>query len=123
VTLVGLDPPRHTEVRLPPSGYHIGSGFDALVLYATRDQLTVKYTREDSVVQGYTLHLEGICVDAGLVASYERADAAGRTRLPALSEGQPVGRAFGREFLVAIRDAGTFMDPRVCKDWWVAAGC
>jgi hypothetical protein len=31
-----------------------------------------------------------------------------------------LGRATGAEVGVAIRDKGSFMDPRSLKDWWVA---
>jgi hypothetical protein len=89
-----------------------------LVLYAGQERLTLKYTGEDNVVAGYTLHIEGICVEPNLLALYEDMDAAGRSRLPALRTGQAFGRTYGDEVGIAIRDAGRFMDPRVRKDWW-----
>jgi hypothetical protein len=64
------------------------------------------------------LHLENICVDANLLALYRQLNAAGRSKLPALWPGQPIGRAPGREIEVAIRDSGAFLDPRSRKDWW-----
>ena len=118
VTLLALRT-RHREVlHVPPSGYTIGSGYQVLVLYASGNRITLKYTREDNVVQGYTLHLEGICVDPDLLRLYRSLDAAGRTTLPALRGGQPFARAANNEVLVAIRDTGMFMDPRSKKDWW-----
>lgn len=95
-----------------------GGGYQAMVLYATEDRLTLKYTREDNVVQGYTLHLEGICVEPSLLALYRQNDASGRGHLPGLRERQPVGRARGAEVKLAIRDVGSLMDPRSYKDWW-----
>ena len=38
--------------------------------------------------------------------------------LPGLRNNQPLGAALGYEIQVAVRDAGTFMDPRSHKDWW-----
>jgi len=38
--------------------------------------------------------------------------------LPALRNNQALGQALGFEIKVAIRDAGSFMDPRSQKDWW-----
>jgi hypothetical protein len=73
---------------------------------------------KSNVVQGYTLHLEGLCVDPGLLASYRQWNAAGRGQLPALRAGQAVGRARAARVGVAIRDTGSFMDPRSAKDWW-----
>jgi len=117
VTLVDLAATPGEPVLLPPSGYAIGSGYAALVLYAAPDRITLKYTREDNVVSGYTLHLEGLCVAPELLALYSQADAAGRALLPALRAGQLIGRT-GDALGVAIRDNGAFLDPRSRKDWW-----
>ena len=118
VTLLGMGTTAGEVLRLPDSGYDIGSGYDALVLYATETRLTIKYTREDNVVRGYTLHLENVCAEPGLLSLYRQLNAQGRRTLPALRPGQPLGRATGSEILVAVRDTGNFMDPRSRKDWW-----
>jgi hypothetical protein len=118
VTLAALVTSPEEPVYTPHSGYDIGEGYQALVLYASPERLTLKFTAEDSVVYGYTLHLEGLCVDPALLALYRRCDAEGRQFLPALRGGEPIGRARTTELGVAIRDAGTFMDPRSRKDWW-----
>ncbi len=118
VTLLGMRTTPGETIHLPGRGVSIGSGYEALVLYATESRLTIKYTREDNVVSGYTLHLEDLCVDANLLALYQSANSAGRRSLPALRAGQMVGRARGTEIKVAIRDNGSFMDPRSAKDWW-----
>jgi hypothetical protein len=118
VTLVGMLTTAGEPIRVPDSGYEIGSGIEVLVLYAAPSRLTLKYTREDNVVYGYTIHLEGLCVDPALLALYKDFDRSGRRQLPALRAGQAVGRAAGTELGVAIRDVGRFMDPRSRKDWW-----
>ena len=118
VTLAGLATTPGEPIRVPDSGYTIGCGYEVLVLYADAHRITLKYTRDDNVVHGYTLHLEHICVDPALLALYDAWNAAGRARLPALRAGQALGRARGVEIGVAIRDSGTFMDPRSRKDWW-----
>jgi hypothetical protein len=89
-----------------------------LVLYASTNRITIKYTNNDNVEQGYTLHVENVCVEPRLLALYQALNSAGRGRLPALRAGQAFGRALGSEIGVAIRDYGTFMDPRSRKDWW-----
>jgi hypothetical protein len=89
-----------------------------MVLYATYDTLTLKYTREDNVVRGYTVHLAGVCPEPRLLALYQSSNASGRGSLPALRGNQPLGRARGGSVLVAIRDTGAWMDPRSDKDWW-----
>lgn len=107
-------------IHLPDSGYYISieNGFQALVLYADADQITLKYTGEDSTVQGYTLYITGICVEPSLLRLYQEWNARGRTQLPALRGGQPLGRAKGAQIDVGIRDNNAFMDPRSDKDWW-----
>lgn len=118
VTLAGLATTPGEIIQLPPSGYTIGSGFQALVLYASTSRITLKYTGEDNVIYGYTIHLEHICVDPQLLVLYQNLNAAGRHQLPALASGQPIGRAADSEVGVAIRDTGTFMDPRARNSWW-----
>jgi hypothetical protein len=97
-----------------------GGGYRALVIYAESTRLTLVYTRHDGVEIGYAVHLEDLEVDAGLLALYEALDVAGRTRLPALRNGERLGYADGASVKVAIRDTGQFMDPRVRKDWWMS---
>lgn len=128
VTLAELATTPGETLHVPESGYTIGSNpawgdagdadYEVLVLYATADRVTLKYTRADNVVHGYTLHLENLCVEPRLLALYEQWNAAGRGRLPALRAGQAIGRARSGAVGVAIRDSGTFLDPRSRKDWW-----
>jgi hypothetical protein len=104
---------------VPESGYSIDAqGYEVLVLYAGEERITLKYTREDNVVQGYTLHLEDICVDPNLLALYRACNAGGRWILPALRARHPLGHARGEVMGLAIRDSGNWMDPRHCADWW-----
>lgn len=118
VTLASLAAPLGKIVHLPNSGYSIGGGYEALVLYASEESITLKYTRDDNVARGYTIHIKGICVESTLLALYRTSDHAGRVELPALSAGQPLGRVRGTGIRVAIRDSGRFLDPRSRKDWW-----
>jgi hypothetical protein len=121
VTLAGLATTPGETVHVPDSGYAIGAlanGYEVLVLYAALDRITLKYTREDNVVHGYTLHVENVCVEPSLLSLYQEQNAAGRSTLPALRPGQAFGRAKGGAIGVAIRDEGRFMDPRSRKDWW-----
>ncbi|MCA1553636.1 MAG: hypothetical protein LC737_04580, partial [Chloroflexi bacterium] len=116
VTLAGLLTLPGETVAVPNSGYDIGSGYQALVLYASPMRITLKYTREDNVIQGYTVHIENVCVEPRLLALYQQWNSAGRGQLPALRGSQPVGRAIGTEVAVAVQDAGVWMDPRSRKD-------
>ncbi len=118
VTLAGFETVPGEAIHVPDSGYTLGQGFEVLVLYAERSRLTLKYTAEDHVIHGYTIHIEDICVEPRLLALYQEANLNGRERLPALRAGQAMGRAMEEEIKVAIRDAGSFMDPRSRKDWW-----
>jgi hypothetical protein len=118
VTALGFDVRRGDTLHVPDSGYTIGEGWEVLVLYASRERITLKYTREDNVVSGYTLHVDGVCVEPRLLALYETCNRAGRSQLPALRKHQPFGRALADQVVVAIRDHGRFLDPRSRKDWW-----
>jgi hypothetical protein len=121
VTLVGMVVAQGEIIRVPSSGYDIGrraANYEAMVLYASSSRITLKYTRDDNVVLGYTIHIENICVDPNLLSLYQTMNAAGRAYLPALYAEQGIGRAITTEVRVAIRDTGWFMDPRSRTDWW-----
>lgn len=118
VTMVGLATKAEEVIRAPKSGYDIGQGYTALVIYAAEDTMTLKYTRDDNIVRGYAIHIKGICVEPSLLALYRRAVSSGRKSMPAVRGGQPIGRAIGKAIDVAVRDTGAWMDPRSRKDWW-----
>ncbi len=118
VTVLGCKVDLGETIHIPSAGYSIGQGYAALVLYADQERITLKYTGEDSVVSGYTVHVEGVCTEPNLLALYNQMNSSGRRKLPALRAGQAFGRAREQEIRVAIRDTGRFMDPRVRKDWW-----
>ncbi|MCC7163241.1 MAG: hypothetical protein IT331_12170 [Anaerolineae bacterium] len=137
VTLAGMVVAPNEALRVPRSEYNIGAiaarpargffldaplddpnRFEVLVLYASEERITLKYTREDNVISGYTLHVENICIAADLLQLYRAWNENGRAQLPALKQGQVFGWARTNEIGVVIRDNGTFMDPRARKDWW-----
>jgi hypothetical protein len=137
VTYIGIQVAANEALRVPSSGYNIGTvaqrpiegvfkdsptddpnAYEVLVLYAAPTRITLKYTREDNVIHGYTLHVENVCVAPNLLALYKKWNDAGRTQLPALKAGQAFGRALSNEIGVVTRDTGAFMDPRSRKDWW-----
>jgi hypothetical protein len=120
VTLVEVTATHGLTLHIPMRGAEIyNGGYRAMVLYAEESRLTLAYTRHDGAEVGYVVHFEDIRVDPGLLALYNQLDAAGRNQLPALRNGERVGYVHGATFKVAIRDTGSFMDPRSRKDWWV----
>ncbi len=119
VTLLGMATTRGEAIGIPsrdPEVY-IG-GFKTMVLYAEQQRITLTYTRGDTVAVGYAVHIENVCVDPNLLSLYRQLNAAGRGWLPALRNGETLGTAAGNEIRIAVRDNGTFMDPRSRKDWW-----
>ncbi len=123
VELLGAQVTTGEVIHVPSSGYSISrprlpNGYEVLVLYATTQRITIKYTRDDNVVSGYTIHAENVCVEPSLLALYNLLNSQGRHQLPALFAGQGFGRARSNEIQVAIRDTGMFMDPRSRRDWW-----
>jgi hypothetical protein len=119
VLLLGLGIAPGEPLTIPDRDAQIyGGGFKAMVLYAEPTRITLGYTRDDSVANGYVVHLEDLCVDANLLATYRAGNAAGRGSLPALRSGEVFGVASGAPLRIAIRDRGDFLDPRSRKDWW-----
>jgi hypothetical protein len=122
VTILGMSTTSGEVLHVPKSGYTIDPpDFAAMVLWAAPDTITLKYDTGDNigVPNGYALMFAGVCVDPQLVASYESAvSTTGRKQLPGLHRGQAFGYAAGVEIQVAVRDSGSWMDPRWCNDWW-----
>ena len=124
VTLLGLSTVPGQPIYIPERGPEIfGGGYKAMVLYAEQTRITLGYTRRDSVVPGYSVHLENVCVDPNLLALYVAQTGAEGWHttgsLPALRNNQALGTAFSDEIQAVIRDRGSFMDPRSRKDWWM----
>lgn len=120
VTLIGLASTPGETLVIPPSGWLIDEsrGLELMLLYADQNRVTFTNSTGDNWTDGYTLHIEDICVDPNLIAAYQRENTNGRASLPALRTGQIFGVAKINEVKVAIRDSGVFMDPRSDKDWW-----
>lgn len=119
VTLLGVATTPGEVVLFPKREAEIyAGGYIAVVLYAEETRLTISYTRDGSVANGYSTQLENFCVDPNLLAQYREGNAGGRHQLPGLHAGESVGVAAYGELLVAIRDRGMYMDPRSEHDWW-----
>lgn len=119
VTLMGVAATPGEPVLFPKREAEIyAGGYVAVVLYAEETRLTISYTRDGSVANGYSTQLENFCVDPNLLAQYREGNAGGRNQLPGLHSNDPVGVAANDEVLIAIRDRGMFMDPRSQHDWW-----
>lgn len=116
-TVLGMGVTPGETIYTPDSGYDIGGGFEYMVMYAAESRVTLHVGREDEF-HGYVIHIEDVCVDPDLVALYRQLHAAGRQELPVLRGHQPFGKALGQEIKIAVRDSGSFMDPRSRNDWW-----
>ena len=82
-TLLTLDTAPGEVMGIPHRNAQIyDGGYKALVLYAEETRLTLGYTREDSVANGYAVHIENVCVDPNLLALYRSSNAAGGARCP-----------------------------------------
>jgi hypothetical protein len=118
-SLVGFSPAMSGQnVLVPNSGYDIGGGKQVMVLYASPNQITLRYAVQDDLSSaGYGIHILGINVNQDLLNQYNSANSQGRSSLPALEGGEIIGTANG-EVLVSVRDSGDFLDPRWENDWW-----
>ncbi len=133
VTAVGIQTTPGEVLTVPSSGYDIGDGMEVLVIFADKNTVALRYTREDSSgSRGYTVHVDGICTDPNLLLLYTTLDAADGPRyqfvpdekrpytymLPNLAAGDPIGVAASVETILAVVDSGSFMDPRSLDEWW-----
>lgn len=120
VTLLAVATTPGEALHIPARSPNIHAGdYKAMVLYAESSRITLTYTRDDTAAVGYLVHLEDIVVHPALLTLYKESHAAGRSHLPALRNGEPFATAAGNSIKIAIRDTGTFMDPRSRKDWWM----
>jgi hypothetical protein len=117
-SLIGLSVMPGQNILVPNSGYNIGGGKQVIVIYASSNQVFLKYAVQDDIQTGYGIHILGINTDPELLSAYNQANSQGRTSLPALGGGEIVGTAANSEILVSVRDSGSFMDPRWRRDWW-----
>lgn len=121
VSMIGLSTSAGEGVKVPPVyGNPISPEYNAMVIFANDDSITLKYTREDNIGinNGYAIQIENINVDPNLLSLYNQLDNSGRRELPAVSNEQVIGTAKGNEIRVVIRDTGDFLDPRSKLDWW-----
>lgn len=128
ITAMGLATSAGETLHTPASPVRINAGIQAMVIYADPNSVTIKYTREDSSAIGYTVWVDNICTDPGLLALYQSLDNSTRNtfwgvgsqnyNLPYLTPGQAFGTANGSEIVVAVVDSGPFEDPRSCRGWW-----
>lgn len=119
VHLVGLRTQPGEVLSIPSRKSDIYQGWaQALVLYLDQDSITFVYTREDTVANGYAVHISGVNLAVDLTLLYQTLSSRSKQELPALGNNQPFATAIGNEIKMAIRDRGQFMDPRSQKDWW-----
>jgi len=120
VTMLGLRTTLGQPLFVPRRNLPVNDrgGFVAMVLYADARQLAFTYQQDDTVSEGYLVHLENLCVDPNLVALYQQLNSGGRALLPGVQNDSVVGTASGSEVDVVVRDSGSFLDPRSWQDWW-----
>ena len=120
-TLIGMGVTRGERIFVPDSAYQLTGGYEVVVHYVDQDSISMHYRERDTVSgNGYTIHIDGVCIDQNLITKYNSlgGNNGTRTRLPALQAGQAFGEAGGTEIRAAIVDTGEFQDPRSRKDWW-----
>lgn len=121
VHLIGLDATSGEPLLGLKAGRSIFGDYSLMVLYASENSITFTHSTGDLAPpndDGYPIYFVDICVDPNLLAKYRSDNAGGRQVLPAIKPGQIFGYAKDTDVKVAIRDTGTFMDPRAKKDWW-----
>ena len=98
---------------------------NSIIVFATRAcEKIFGYTPEEVTGKNLTMLMPPAFRQAHL-ATYphylktgeKRVDWSG-VELPGLHRGQAWGYAAGSEIQIAVRDSGSWMDPRWCNDWW-----
>lgn len=121
VHLIGLAASPGEPILGLAAGRKVYGDFTLMVLYASPNSITFTHSNGDVAPpndDGYPIYFLDICVDPNLLAKYQSDNAGGRNSLPAIRAGQIFGYAKDTEVKVAVRDTGSFMDPRSRKDWW-----
>ncbi len=121
VHLIGIDAALGEPLLGLKAGRSIFGDYSLMVLYASESSITFTHSTGDTAPpndDGYPIYFVDMCVDPNLLAKYKSDNAGGRQVLPAIRPGQIFGYAKDTDVKVAIRDTGSFMDPRAKKDWW-----
>lgn len=116
-------------IEAPNSGYRVdrNNDFQATVLYAHTDEatLTLKYAYSDSVMDGYTVYFENVCIDPMLQAAFDSCTPVvnrntGERRRNCMIQvkgNERLATAIGNHVKVAIRRDGRLIDTR-CRNLW-----
>ncbi len=119
-TMIFLGAKSGETVYVPASGYGIGGNYEAVVLYADSNRVTLKYTiphPENPIGDGYTVYIEGVDINPEIISLYQQSISK-EGQLPAVSAHYPIGTVTeSGEVGVAIRDTGAFLDVR-WQEWW-----
>ncbi len=118
------------DVKVPATGYDIGGGYEAMVVFAESDRVTLHIGRHEYFVGsdenncnggrcsgGYWIYVKGICVDQKILDAYnnvksiqEQANAdKNPIQLPMVKPGHTLGKAIGNSVTVGVRDNGPFI--------------
>lgn len=119
-----------SAVKVPSTGYDIGGGYEAMVVFAAADRVTLHVGRHEYFVGsgqnncnggpcsgGYWIYVKGICVDKQILQAYDGVKAAQQSagadknpiQLPMVKPGQILGNATGTSVVVGVRDNGPFI--------------
>lgn len=119
-----------TLVKVPNTGYSIGGGYEAMVVFAAEDRITIHIGRHEYFVGsggkncngnscsgGYWIYVKGICVDQKILTAYNSVKSAQQSagadknpiQLPMVLPGQALGKAQNNSVTVGVRDNGPFI--------------
>jgi len=129
--------PNNKDVKMPSTGYDIGGGMEAMVVFAASDRVTLHIGRHEyftgtktcangkTCSGGYWIYVKNICVDQQIQNAYNQVKGAQESaganlnpiQLPMVRAGQVLGKANGNSVLVGVRDNGPFIS--IYKsDYW-----
>ena len=115
-------------VNVPKTEYSIGGNYEAMVVFAAEDRVTIHIGRHEYITSskqcgsgkcsgGYWIYVKDICVDKQILNAYRGVEAVQKSagsdlnpiQLPMVSAGQPLGVAKGNSVTIGVRDDGPFI--------------
>ena len=126
------------DVKVPTTEYDIGGGYEAMVVFAESDRVTLHIGRHEYFVGsdenncnggkcsgGYWIYVKGICVDQKILDAYksvkdiqEKANAdKNPIQLPMVKPGHTLGKAIDNSVTVGVRDNGPFISTSKSIYW------
>lgn len=127
----------HPDIKVPNTGYDIGGGYEAMVVFTSSNRISLHIGRHEyftgtktcangqTCSGGYWIYIKGICVDQQIQNAYNKVKGAQESagadlnpiQLPMVRSGQILGKANGAKISIGVSDNGSFVSTSNPKFW------